>query len=407
MLSERTKKIFLISGFVASVIGIGAALYFMFWKPLVEPTIIEEEAVGETGAGALPEAGLGQGAVTEPEVPGALPKASEVARGGLTKTTMLTNSAVAEVALSSDGQGMNYYDQNDGRFYAINQDGEVVRLSNKQFPDVENTAWNSDGDKAVIEFPDGSNIVYDFTNETQVTLPKHWDDFEFSPGRDQIIAKSLTDDPNSRMLLVSNADGSQAKAVQALGENADKVQVSPSPTNQIIAFSDTAGDQGDFGKKMILPIGQNQENFKGLTVDGLGFDSIWSPRGDSILYSVYSQSSDFKPLLWIVDGTINSLGDDRRALGLYTWVDKCVYAENDLIYCAVPQDLDPNAGLQRTLFEHEPDDLYKIDLATGRSSMIARPEESVAMEDLQTSSDGSLIYFTDAVTGRLGFIKLN
>lgn len=406
MLSEKTKKILIVTGFIASVAVIGTILYFMFLAPGVQTTPVAGVTNTSDGTGGLPTAGLGQPTVETPDGQVVLPEASEVAHGGLTQTTMLTSAAVNDVTLSSDGQSMNYYDPNDNRFYTIGNDGSVSKLSNKQFPDVENAAWNQNGSKAVIEFPDGSNVVYDFTNETQVTLPQHWEDFEFSPNQDQIIAKSLPTDVDSRMLVVANDDGSGAIAVQALGENADKVQVSPSPTDQVIAFSDTAGDQNSFGQKMIYPIGKNQENFKGVTVDGLGFESLWSPRGDVLLYSVYSSSSDYKPLLWVVDGTINSIGENRRSIGLNTWMDKCVFSENNVIYCAVPQSLESNAGLQRALYEANPDDVYKIDLATGRSSMIARPSENMAMENLQVTDDGSLLYFTNVTDGRLGYIRL-
>jgi len=406
MLSEKTKKILIITGFIISVIGIGIILYFMFLAPSVQTTPVA--GITNTGGqtGGLPTAGLGQPVTETPEGEVTLPEANEVAHGGLTQTTILTSAAVTDVTLSSDGQSMNYYDPSDNRFYTIGSDGSVTKLSNKQFPDVEDAAWNQDGSKAVIEFPDGSNVVYDFTNETQVTLPQHWEDFEFSPNQDQIIAKSMPTDADSRMLVVANDDGSGAKAVQALGENADKVQISPSPTDQVIAFSDTAGDQNGFGQKMIYPIGKNQENFKGLTVDGLGFESLWSQRGDVLLYSVYSSSSDYKPLLWVVDGTVNSIGENRRSVGLNTWVDKCVFSGNSAIYCAVPQSLESNAGLQRTLYNATPDDVYKIDLTTGRSSLVARPSENMTMENLQVTEDSSLLYFTNAADGRLGYIKL-
>lgn len=406
MLSERTKKIFLLTGFIASILGIGIMLYFMFLAPTTKPTNVAGNIETPIENGGLPTAGLGQPSIGTTDGTTTLPEASEVARGGLTKATMLTTAAVADVALSNSGQGMNYYDQSDDRFYTIDSNGEVVKLSNKQFPDVENAAWNQDSTKAIIEFPDGSNVVYDFTNETQVTLPQHWEDFKFSPSKDEIIAKSLPNDPNSRVLVVSNSDGSQAKAVESLGDNADRVQVNPSPTDQIIAFSDTAGDQNGFGRKMIYSIGKNQENFKGITVEGLGFEALWSPRGNFLLYSVYSSYSDYKPLLWVIDGTINSLGNDRRSIDLNTWIDKCVFSENDVIYCAVPQSLKANAGMQRDLYDVGPDDVYKIDLSTGRSSLIARPSENLNMTDLKATEDNSILYFTNVSDGRLGFIKL-
>jgi len=132
--------------------------------------------------------------------------------------------------------------------------------------------WNSDANKAVMEFPDGSNIVYDFDNETQVTLPNHWEEFDFSPVRDEIAAKSIALDPNNRYLVSTSADGSNVKNLQALGENEKKVQVNWSPNDQVVAFADTAGSiSGDLDRKMIVPVGKNGENFKGLIVERMGF----------------------------------------------------------------------------------------------------------------------------------------
>jgi len=409
MLSEKTKKIILVVGFLTSIVVIGGLLYYLFLKPTTPTVNVSTEGTEvTTGTGDLPTAGVGQpttGVVTTPNATGALPAVSEVASGGITKTTVLTTSSVEAVTLSKNGDGMNYYDPQDGRFYTIDSDGNVVKLSNKQFPDVENVAWNADGEKAVIEFPDGSNVVYDFTSETQVTLPKHWEDFEFSPVKDQIAAKSMGIDSSNRSLVISNSDGSQVMAVQSLGDNADKVQVNQSPTDQIIAFSDTADSMG-LGQKMILAIGKNQENFKGLVVEGLGFESLWSPRGDVLLYSVYGDTSNWKPMLWIVNGSANSLGDDRRSLSLYTWAEKCVFASSTVVYCAVPQEMENNAGMLKSTYAVSPDDLYKIDLTNNRSSLVARPEIGTPMTNLQVSGDGKYLFYTNNLNGRLEMIKL-
>lgn len=406
MLLERTKKIIIIVGFLASVIIIGTALYFMFFAPTPKPG--EEAVTGEvpTGIGELPMAGVGEITGEIPTAAAELPTASEVARGGLTKTTVLTASAVYHTELSTDGQSMNYYDGSDDRFYTIASDGSVTRLSNKQFPDAEYVSWNRDGDKALIEFPDGSNIVYNFDEESQMTLPKHWEDFEFSPSNDEIIAKSISVDPSARVLVVSNDDGSQVQVVQALGDNEDKVDVNPSPHDQIIAFSDTGGAQSSMTRRFIIPLGKNQENFRGLTVEGLGFEAIWSPRGDYILYSVYGQTSDYQPLLWSVSGSVKTLGEDRQSLDLNTWVSKCVFVDNDTAYCAAPQDLPDNAGFQPTLGRSLPDDLYRLDLSTGKTSLVARPAVDTALVNLQISDDGSLLYYTNAVSNRLEYIRL-
>src|SRR3989338_10709500 len=131
------------------------------------------------------------------------------------------------------GSSVNFYDASDQRFYTVGADGEVVSLSNQRFPNVESVTWNTSGDKAIIEFPDGANVVYHFDTGTQVSLPTHWEDFGFSPRTDEVIAKSIWIDPSNRALVITNADGSNARAIAPLGENADKVHVSWSPNNAV------------------------------------------------------------------------------------------------------------------------------------------------------------------------------
>lgn len=406
LMSERTKKLLLVGGFVLSVFAIAFLLYWLFWRgaiapeATVEPT---EEAVGE-----LPTSGEGVPGVVseEPDGETGLQEADEVARGGVTQTVQLTTGAVYNAVLSGDGTSINYYNASDGRFYTINEDGEVVALSDKQFPEAETVEWNKDSEKALIEFPDGSNIIYDFSAEKQVTLPDHWEDFDFSPTSDEIIGKSVSLDVNNRFLVIASDDGSHVEAIQELGENESKVDVNWSPNDQVVAFANTAkSSSSGIDRNVIYPVGKSQENFKGLVVEGLGFDSLWSPNGRQLLYSVTGSYSNDKPLIWVVDATSSSMGDNRMSLGLNTWVDKCTWSTGSTVFCAVPIDLPVNAGLQRALYVDEPDALYKIDLTSGRASLIAIPEEETSMNDLWVSDDESMLYFTNT-SGQLELLRL-
>ena len=175
----------------------------------------------------------------------------------------------------------------------------------------------------------------------------------------------------------------------------------------MIAFADTASNStGSFDRKVILPVGMNDENLPGLTVEGMGFDSLWSPSGKQLLYSVSGDYSDYKPLLWIVDATATTMGENRRSLGVNTWVDKCTFSSTTTIYCAVPAALPPNAGIQRSAYDSIPDSLYKIDLNSGRTSLVAVPDSSIPMQNLTISSDESVLYFTNGTTGNLEMIRL-
>ncbi len=408
-MTERRKKILLVGGFVASVFGFAFALYFMFFKAPAPPATVED--VDTPAIGSLPsslEAQVRELLEQEglaPEDVG-LQEADTVARGGITQTTELTSTAVYNTVISENGDSMNYYNSGDGRFYTIDEDGNVTPLSDKQFPEAESVVWNKDSEKAVIEFPDGSNVIYDFSAEKQVTLPSHWEDFDFSPVQDEIIAKSLALDPNNRYLVVSSDDGSRVQSIQALGENESKVDVNWSPNDQVVAFAATAkATSGGLNRTVIYPVGKNKENFKGLVVEGLNFDSLWSPDGKLLMYSVTGSYSNDKPLLWAVKATSSSMGDDRRSLGLNTWVDKCTWTSASIAYCAVPLDLPPNAGLGRALYEKEPDALYKINLATGAVTLVAIPEGDTSMNNLYITDDDSKLYFSNAY-GQLEMMRL-
>ncbi|MBI2473315.1 hypothetical protein HYV70_02045 [Candidatus Uhrbacteria bacterium] len=407
-MTERTKKLLLVGGFILSVFAIAFVLYLLFFKPAPPPATVEPTGA-EIFTGELPTSLEGQ--IVRPttetgETTTGLQEADTIARGGLTQTTELTTSAVYDTVLSGDGDKINYYNTADGRFYTIDEDGNVVALSQTQFPNAETVEWNKTSEKALIEFPDGSNIVYDFGSEKQVTLPNHWEDFDFSPTTDEVIAKSIALDPNNRWLVVASDDGSSTQSIQALGENADKVSVNWSPNDQVVAFAQTANAiQGGVDRNVIYPVGKNQENFKGLVVEGLNFDSLWSPSGKQLLYSVTGDYSSNKPLLWIVDATASTMGDNRRSLGLNTWVDKCDWSASSTVYCAVPLELPPNAGLQRSLYQNQPDAIYKIDLTTGRSTLVAIPAESTSVNDIQVSEDESLLYFSNE-NGQLELMHL-
>src|SRR3989338_2582899 len=164
-MSEKLKRVLIIIGFALVAGAIAAALYVVFFRApasVIPPSGTPFETPEGVSEG-LPSAGPGAPVSAPPEeTVTALPPAAPVADGGVTKTQAITTGRVVAPTLSSDGASMAYYDRTDGRFYMVNAQGEVERLSDKIFPKAETVVWNTAGEKAVIEFPDGSNVVYDF-----------------------------------------------------------------------------------------------------------------------------------------------------------------------------------------------------------------------------------------------------
>lgn len=329
-------------------------------------------------------------------------EATDLAVGGITKVRTITTDPVLDPTMTS-GNELRYYNQNDGKFYKLDANGNLVALSDKVFHQVNNVTWSSNGNKAILEYPDGSKITYDFNTQKQVTLPKHWEDFSFSPDSNKISAKSIGNDVENRYLITANADGSKASSLSAIGNNADDVYPIWSPTNQVAAIY----TQGvDFNRQEVFFVGLNDENFKSTIINGRGFEPQWSDAGDKLLYSVYSSDNNMNPGLWIVNAQGENIGQNRTDLGIDTWASKCNFATNDTVYCAVPTSLPQGAGLFPELADSSSDNLYQIDLKTGAKKLIAIPENASNVSNIMVGSGQQQLYFTDQNTGQIYEIKL-
>lgn len=397
--------------FLAIIGAAGYGIYYFFFRP-IGPTPTEPGTNANANApGGLPSAGNTNGNmpyVPPPTGTGTLPPASPVAKGGPTQTTTLVASPTLGQVLSADGKTVRFYDRLTGKFMAIGADGKLIELSNRTFPDVRNVTWSKDASKVVMEFPDGSKLEFDFTTQRQATIPASWQDFSFSPQSDKLVVKQNTADINGRYLVVSNADGTEARPVVALGNNAEEVIVAWSPSGDVLAMSQTGDAEfsDQFGQRQVLFVGQNGENFPATMVDGLGFEPLWSPDGSYLLYSAAASADDFRPRLYAVTGSGTNRGSGRRALNLMTFVDKCTFADNTTAYCAVPDSLPEGIGLERAALGNMPDAFYKINIVTGIVTLIGRPDTDTMVSSLRVSTDGSTLFFTDENSGSLKKIAL-
>ncbi|MFA6466743.1 MAG: hypothetical protein WCV71_02705 [Patescibacteria group bacterium] len=402
------KKILMVVAFILLVLGLSFALYWVFFRstPPVTPP-------DDFNAGNLP--GIGDGNVTivnqntntnnnglpwQIYVPD---KVSDVASGGLTKVDELVNNEVK--GLTTSPNGLQYYDTNTQKFYRINENGQIEELSNKAFYKVDTVTWAGNGDKAILEYPDGSNILYNFSTGKQVTLPAEMEDFSFDASNSKIAAKWIGPSEDDNWLVVSNDDGSGMALIEPLGDQTHTTFVGFSPDNQVAVMH---SKYVDAQRQEVYPLGLNGESFKSFIVNGAGFDYDWSPEGNSMIYSVYNGDTNYNPNLWVTNGQTSELGDIKVSLNIATWPDKCTFAGEDAMYCAVPQGLPRGAGLYPEIADRYPDNFYYINLNSGTKNLIASPigaSGSYTAHNLFRSPDGSLLYFTDG-SGNLQSIRL-
>ncbi|MBI4599708.1 hypothetical protein HY732_02180 [Candidatus Uhrbacteria bacterium] len=407
------KRILLIIGFIVVVILLGALIWFFFFRPT--PIAISPVPTPPTPSplpipgpyipspGPLPTPTPTPSPL--PEQP-QLPKTAEEAKGGPVQTTQIQPDANIAPARSSDGSNVVTFDSYTGTFHRIKPDGTSEQISDQTFSGATNVTWSPNADKAVIEFLDDTKVVYDFSGKKQIaTLPKHWESFNFSPDGEKIAFKSIASDPDNRWLAIANADGSGGTPIEPLGKKSEQFTPLWSPSNQIIGLFEEGLDGN---RKMLYFIGQNNENFKSVTVEGRDIQAQWSPLGTQLLYSGYSSRAGFRPELWIVDALGSTIGNNRRKFDIQTWAEKCTFANNETLYCSVPKTLPEGAGLLPIIAERDStgEAIYKIDLTTGEKRKIAEPDAALILTNLVVSTDQQQLYFTDKYSKKLYTIQL-
>ena len=403
------KKLALMILIAAAVIALIFLIYFFFVKPFSAPPPADQEQTAGSDQ-TLPTAGQSTGqtsvidGISQTFPAGSSQTGADNVPDGSqptkqTNTTPLTDFPVYFAASSNNGD-LVYY-SSDGKFYRINPNGQVTAFSDKVFHNVSNVVWSNGKDKAILQYPDGSNIIYDFNQNKQITLQKHWTDFTFSPSDQQIAFKSIGLDPENRFLAVGDNSGSNLKIIESIGGVENKFQINWSPNNSMIAnFIESNG----INRTEIYFVGLNNENFKSMTVEGRGFEGLWSPDGTAMVYSVYN-TSDYTPQLWISGAGPENIGAGRNVLGLNTWADKCSFSDATTLYCAVPQEMPYGAGLESGLTIGISDDIYKIDLQTGAKQLISGYGDH-RIDKIFPLSGGSTLLFTDANTGEIYRVEL-
>jgi hypothetical protein len=409
-MSDRTKKILMIIALVIATLILGFILFLFATNRAIPGLNFGPKPNSTSTIGQLPSSDqrsttpIGPGQTGQPGQ--YLPSSSTTPPTSYFQpqpVIRLNSNAVSFPSLNAAQGGVRYYNIADGKFYHVGTDGSALTLSDQVFFNVSKVTWSANHNEAVLEYPDQTKTVYNFDTKKQTTLPKHWQDFSFSNDGSQLVAKSMSLSPENRVLIVANDDGTGEHAIQELGDYADQVTVNWSPSRQTVAFSQT-GDPIGGERQQILLIGTHQENFKPLTVEGNDFLPQWSPSGQRLLYSVDSSRTDYKPELWITDAYGDSIDANRKGLQINTWANKCSFADDNTIYCAVPRDLPQGAGVLPEAASYSTDDLYRIDLRTGARVPIPLDNQNHHISSLQYDKKSNQLLFTDS--GELGLFQV-
>ena len=222
------KRILLIAGFIIVVILLALLLYFVFFRQpqkVVTPPIQPPPPIS-----GLPTAGEYEVTPRPPAIPSTppavilreeLPKTAQEAQGGPVETVEIQQDSNRAAQLGGDGTSVVTFDEYTGTFYRITPDGVPTKMTDQTFTGAQKITWAPQTDKAFIEFPDGSNIVYNFEEKKQISIPSHWTEPSFSPDGTKISMKIIGEDPDNRWFAVADADGSNARVLEPLLKKPD------------------------------------------------------------------------------------------------------------------------------------------------------------------------------------------
>ena len=405
---KKSIKIILIVAIALAVLLLGYFIYLIV-SPESRPWYPDYNINENTNGAVLPNSNE---ATNQPlvntNVNTGLPGIDKIAQGGLTLTNNVVNNT-ANASMSNDGQTISYYNGSDGMFYKVVAGSEPVALTDDFYKGAENVTFSPDSDKAIIEFPDGTNVMYDFQKKKQYSLPKEMEDFSFDFTGDRMAFKYMGQGEFDRWYATANPDGTGVNAVDLLGNNGDKVTIDWSPAGQVVGHWWEAKE----GLKLEIKfLGEHDENFASTITEGIGFVGQWTTNGEKLLYSVSSVDSGLRPELWIVNASPGNIGRERINLGVRTWADKCtVNGSSTIAYCAVPINLDNGAGIARDVADDNVDEIYKIDLINNIRTKVAMPTNSsnsigYTIEKMFINEDESELYFVENGNGSLNSINL-
>lgn len=297
----------------------------------------------------------------------------EALASSISKLIQLTTQPVIGPVYDPASQSIKYYLQQNGWAISSSPDGtNVYTLSNTNIPGITNVVWSPSTERVILYLDNGSKELYDYSTHQPLPIQNGITAAAFSPDNNQIVFYDNTN-PSTPALDILD--------LTSLNQNQISSNTYIDPTlswkGSNIFLSSTVPNIYRRPKDLDLYATQSSKMYNILNMT-YGFQGIESPDGSKILYSktsIYGENLDLY---------VHSLTGGETNLGLATIPEKCAFASNVVVYCAVPdswpaysqfpEDYDTNL-IQTT------DSFWAINIVTGQK------QEILKSSDLQDKID--------------------
>ncbi|GEM_PF-5952648 len=355
--------------------------------PPIQPPITTLPTAGQ---GTLPS--TGPGSTTQPS----------------TATTGLKSFNFSEelfYAPSRSGDTLIAFSPQRGSFVKIDNQGNVQPVGEFLFSDVLGVNWSHDRSNALLEQSNGAKTLYNLQSKAKLTLPNQWSDIQFGPNNQSLVFKNTGTTSDGNYLATTSLANDSLTLLRPLGDNADSVEVNPSPDGSTSAMATIPQDAVS---QNLYFINKNGELSPSVSIKGGFFQSQWSPNGRWLLFSTADLQDQFKPLLWLAAGTGTAQGQ-HTLLPVGTIAQQCTFTSRSTsLICSIPST-DSRSGYGISNSNNIPDvphHVVLINLANGSTKTLYTPPTSSVLVRPVVTADDKTLYITNRTTGQLESISL-
>jgi len=397
------RRILIIAAAVIVVIGLGLAVYFLFFAPKSGQLTVSDNPFGDIGSGAaaapsdLTE-GQGAGTVVGPN----FVKITDgpVAEGVAAVDIMVANgtnvSSTSSSTPTTPDTDIRFIDRASGNIYSyVVHARTLTRRSNKTLPGIQEASWVPNGSLAYVRF-----ITSDSSTGEHIAtyaLPESGEGGYFI---EQDLDEARVASSTGLFTLLTSTSGSVGTIAKVDGTNARTLFTSL--VSSLIVYP--AGNTYFAHTKA-----SSRTDGYGFQISGGALNRILGPlRGLTLLPSPSGKSL----LYTYVDGGITHLAvidlanRNATALPLATLTEKCVWADEVTVYCGVPTSMSgsiPDDWYQGAVSFS--DRIWRIDMTARVATLVVDPTQvaktSIDAVALTVDPKQDVLVFTDKKTGSL------
>ncbi|MFA5022775.1 MAG: hypothetical protein WC385_02050 [Candidatus Paceibacterota bacterium] len=303
-----------------------------------------------------------------------------------------TSALGLTVDTSNKSERVLFIDRSSGNFYEITPQNDLSRLTNETLNDIRELHWGRDktGRRVIMRFAQSGQLI------TLSSLFKNTASTSFETLTSKIISTTLSAiavSPDGTRLFIleptttgatgylSDWDGKNKKKIVSL-PYADWQIAWPSPNIISLVTTPSALDLGYL--YFLNPnTGSLTKTLKGIN----GLTANVSPDGQKMIFS-RNLLGQFG--LYSYDLTTKKTG----TLGLNTLPEKCLWADNVSLYCAIPRSI-PSGRYPDDWYQGKiafADDIWKIDLKQQKTVLAISPKDPYDLVNLVVAPKRGWLY---------------